>query len=191
VATDTVQCGGGVTGFVGSAVGGVYPPDGGASMRIIFLDIDGVLNCGDRWAELAPYMRGRRGSRLDPVAVRQVWDLIVQTGARVVISSAWRVQYTLAQLREMLGAAGFVDPERVIGVTPVAACRTASGLWLAVQRGDEIQQWLDGHPEVTQYVVLDDASDMGQSGVAARLVQTTWAGGLTEAHVQRAKAMLT
>lgn len=160
-------------------------------MNVIFLDIDGVLNCRDRWEWLRPYMPGRANSRLDPDAVRQVLLLARECKANIVISSTWRIQYTLPQLRSMLLDAGFLDVNRIIGVTPVGGTRTQSGLWMRVERGDEIQLWLKWHPEVRRYVVLDDANDMGTGNVGKRLVQTTWDRGLEPCHVEAAKAMLT
>lgn len=32
-----------------------------------------------------------------------------------------------------------------------------------VERGHEIQDWIDDHPEITHYVILDDDNDMLQS----------------------------
>lgn len=55
-------------------------------------------------------------------------------------------------------------------------------------RGAQIQSWLDDHPEVTHYVVLDDDADMGP--VLDRLVKTTWEYGLLDEHVDRAAGML-
>ena len=35
-----------------------------------------------------------------------------------------------------------------------------SRLGHGVARGSEIQQWLDGHPEVRDFVIIDDGNDM-------------------------------
>ena len=48
--------------------------------------------------------------------------------------------------------------------------------WGAVARGMEIQEWLDRHPEVTHYAIVDDNADMLPH---QWLFQTTFERGLT------------
>ena len=54
-------------------------------MRVIFLDVDGVLNCrhtrtrtSDGWCFVDDYL------------VRRLRELVVRSGARLVLSSTWR-----------------------------------------------------------------------------------------------------
>jgi hypothetical protein len=49
-------------------------------------------------------------------------------------------------------------PGEVIGITPNLTY--GRGFSDHTPRGVEIQQWLDEHPDVTNYVILDDDSDM-------------------------------
>ena len=49
-------------------------------------------------------------------------------------------------------------PGEVIDITPNLTY--GHGLTTHTPRGKEIQQWLDEHPEVTNYVIFDDDSDM-------------------------------
>jgi hypothetical protein len=55
-------------------------------------------------------------------------------------------------------------------------------------RGLEIQDWLDNHPGVTDFVILDDSSDMAH--LMPKLIQTDDATGLTQAHVAPALRLL-
>lgn len=127
-------------------------------MKILFLDIDGVLNsretlkCGTRSGSIMgidPYMR-------------ILLDRIVQaTDAKVVISSSWRlVPKWLQEIRDV----GI----EFISRTPYLESK---------KRGEEIQQWLDEHPEVENYAILDDDSDMlpGQ-----HFFKTSFEVGLTQ-----------
>lgn len=56
-------------------------------------------------------------------------------------------------------------------------------------RGDEIRSWLEKHPEVVSFVILDDDSDMCEF-TETNLVKTSYARGLREEHVIKAIEML-
>lgn len=46
-------------------------------------------------------------------------------------------------------------------------------------RGEEIQAWLDAHPDVTHYAILDDDTSMLPNQLP-NYFQTTWQNGITE-----------
>jgi len=131
--------------------------------KIIFLDFDGVLNSQlyfvKRHAEkLAGHNLGFAGD-LDPTAVGFLNELIEKTGAKVVVSSTWRIGMTAEDLQELLEKVGFKG--EVIGVTP----DLSSGSCL---RGNEILEWIKDNRAIVgadysdyrQYVIFDDDSDM-------------------------------
>lgn len=132
-------------------------------MKVLFLDIDGVCN------SLA-YAQ-RHGMNLwnvvDPAACRLVQQIIADTGCKVVLSSTWRLY---PDSREVVRkeVCEFID------VTP--NMQSTSQHYGITARGVEIKDWLDRHPEVERYAILDDNSDMlpGQP-----LFKTTFAEGLT------------
>ncbi len=72
--------------------------------KIIFLDFDGVLN-SQLW-----YIR-TKGNReiddLDTEAIGFLNTLIKNTGAKVVVSSTWRLNKTVDELQEILNRNGF------------------------------------------------------------------------------------
>jgi predicted dehydrogenase len=155
-------------------------------MRVIFLDFDGVLNSDSFFrANDGRYVPGA----LDPGAVARLTALVARTGAKVVIASTWRLDYTLERIREILAKHGFVG--EVIGVTPSIqrvdedeGCIVRHG-----PRGLEIQAWIDAQPEpVEAFVILDDQRDMEH--LLPRLVCTDFATGLLDAHVEDAFARL-
>ena len=87
---------------------------------------------------------------------------------KIVVSSTWRIGNTLETMREELRSSG-IDLNRVIGMTPVFRN-------LSRERGLEIQKWLDDHPEVSEFVIVDDDSDMLH--LMPKLVQTDTRLGL-------------
>ena len=59
-----------------------------------------------------------------------------------------------------------------------------SGVWRG-DRGKEIRAFLNEHPEITHYVIIDD-NDWGITNEHGdgRFVKTTWEGGMTFTHAQ-------
>lgn len=94
-------------------------------------------------------------------------ELIEETGAKVVISSTWRGDGA-AYMQQVLDFEGVVCD--VIGETGYSLKVLERGKydpidpqWLdydCILRGEQIEDWLLQHPEVKQYVILDDDSDM-------------------------------
>lgn len=111
-------------------------------MKVIFLDIDGVLN-------VIPQGRDEYGAIFHEHFVENLRELIEKTGAKIVISSTWRLS-GLSIMKEMWEKRDL--PGEVIDITPSLMRERGSTLC----RGDEIQLWLDEHPEVTNYVYIDD-----------------------------------
>jgi hypothetical protein len=139
-------------------------------MKVIFLDIDGVLNS----------RRYHPRRYFEPDLVARLNQITRATGAKIVISSARRRSHAYDELTQILRKAG-VEGD-VIGRTgydPRVCGR---------QRGDEIIEWLNLNPDVTRIVILDDRDDMRHIGPA--LVPTNPAIGLEDKHVHKAIAML-
>jgi len=149
-------------------------------MKIIFLDIDGVLNCAE-WAQ-KEYDKGNIHAlqeNFDTAAIVHLNTIIEQSGAKVVISSSWRLMYSLAHIETLLIKHGFKGV--ILGITPPRQSLTS-------RRGNEIQAWLASVPQVTKFVILDDDSDMLH--LLPFLVQTNWETGLQEYHIDRALNLL-
>lgn len=125
-------------------------------MKVIFLDIDGVLNVIGQGHD-------KYGQIFHNHFVENLARVIKATDAKIVISSTWRH----SGLDEMLSM--WKDrnlPGEVIGITPTAQVLVYLGLFDNVDeivRGNEIQFWLDKTQVVTQYVILDDDEDMLES----------------------------
>lgn len=133
-------------------------------MKIIFLDIDGVLN-SRLYAEKHINEPNEADSKvqypmseIDPVSVSLLNKLIEDTGAEIVVSSTWRLNRTVEQLQSILESRGFKG--KIIGFTP-SLHRSEP----AMLRGNEIYKWIEDNipydeREKLKYVILDDDSDM-------------------------------
>ena len=108
--------------------------------KVIFLDIDGVLN-------LCRQERDQYGSLFHPYYERNLRMIIDQTAAKIVISSTWRMS-GLEIMQEMWKERNL--PSEVIDITPSIhnSCR-----------GEEINYWLKNN-KVDAYCIIDDDSDM-------------------------------
>ncbi|MEG1009216.1 MAG: HAD domain-containing protein [Clostridia bacterium] len=135
-------------------------------MKVIFLDIDGVLNTNDYISALYTkhlyksnhdktafndtLYRDKYGYLFDPRTVTHLESICYKTGAKIVISSTWR----LSGLKTMQNM--FRDRKIEAEVIDITHCHVDR------IRGKEIQQWLDNN-EIESYCILDDDSDMLQS----------------------------
>jgi hypothetical protein len=106
-------------------------------MKVIFTDIDGVLNCKRTPnPRKFPYI-------VDPTLLQRLEQLLQRTGAQVVLTSTWR--YDPAGLfAARHGGIPFIDVVPDMPHQP---------------RRDEILGWLKDHPEVDRFAVLDDDDD--------------------------------
>jgi hypothetical protein len=106
-------------------------------MKVIFLDIDGVLNCHKTPnPRKFPYV-------VDKKLLARLKKLVSRTGAKVVLSSSWRCDPVGLFAAKHWGIP-FID---------VCPDRPRS------PRRREIISWLADHPKVTRFVVIDDEDD--------------------------------
>lgn len=116
--------------------------------KIIFLDIDGVLN-----TPLYMIQSKERGRALNPVAIHSLNCLIEATGADVVLSSTWRYNSTPEDMTQTLQEKGFKYTIRSFTPRTDRDCR-----------GTEIRMWIDARCPYKlnfhEYIILDDDSDM-------------------------------
>lgn len=146
-------------------------------MKVLFLDVDGVLNSADWFRQMDPTAHGI-ALELDPKAVRRIQRVIEQTGAKIVLSSTWRKHpFCVAAIE----AAGLP----IYDHTPDLSLQDRN-----TPRAHEIRLWLATHPEVEAFAIVDDDSDAGQ-GLEARFVRTRWKHGLYGKHEKALLALLT
>jgi hypothetical protein len=151
-------------------------------LKIIFLDIDGVLNSSEtiRHNHESGLLKGDYDLPQKQF-VDRVNRIIIEATAKVVISSSWRYQ-GFDRVSKTLYSCGLL-PDSIIGMTPLL-----SG---DILRGQEIQEWLsvaDKEYDIERIVILDDDSDMGD--LMLWLVQTSFQTGILDQHVSTAILML-
>lgn len=124
-------------------------------MKIIFLDIDGVLNNELFYNEEE---HEKKQHDIDERNLKLLNELIQETGAKVVITSTWRLGKTEKELQNILEQFGFTG--EIIGTT--------KHYGKPCLRRNEILEWIETHEELigqcrnqfTEYVIFDDDSDM-------------------------------
>lgn len=111
----------------------------------------------------------------EPELVYRLNLLVDRTSAEIVLSSSWRHSPTW---REELKASGVVKP--LLDRTPRYSDHKKYGIeHNELCRGHNIQDWLDEHPEVKTYAIIDDSADMLPSQMG-NFFKTDTAHGLTQ-----------
>lgn len=140
-------------------------------MKVLFLDVDGVLNSLKTWAlygDSSPLAKDQKFN-LDPTALRFI-QLLHAQGVEIVISSTWRLHKNLGDFKDVLG----------FSVKGKTGREVSSGS----VRGNEIDLWLKNHPEVEQYCIVDDDSDMLEEQLPY-FVKTNYRDGLQFDHMEK------
>lgn len=140
-------------------------------MRVVFLDIDGVL---------LPFSHARKtGNPRSPFAeaVALYSAFVVAHGVVTVISSSWRRDDDTASALKNAGFTGTLHRD----------WRTT--LRSFDSRGAEIAEWLARHAEVDAWAILDDDSDM-LPDQAGRHVQPQTETGLLPDHLEALERIL-
>ncbi len=119
-------------------------------MKLLFLDIDGVLN--NRSFLSAMFLgqnRDEQINHLDPAAIEHLNRIVDETSCLVVLSSAWRM-FGLGQVQRWLRARGY--RHRLMHQTPMKI----SGI-----RGHEIDLYLKNLSDQPEsFCILDDSRDI-------------------------------
>ena len=130
-------------------------------MKVLFLDIDGVLNKrsdGEVITETDSIYTVNR------VLLEHLHKIVEDTNCKIVLSSTWRIFKDGIEFLEEYGQLEIFDVTK----------RIHNG-----RRGEEIQVYLDEHPDVESYAIVDDDSDMLDSQLR-NFFQTDPLHGLTE-----------
>ncbi len=162
--------------------------------KVIFLDIDGVLNTKWWYTQMdrnSP--RDQYGYAFDPKAVANLKRIVEETGAGIVISSSWK-SFGFSELEEMWTDRGL--PGKLIGVTPNSVSdellleADIDSIELFHIRGEEIKEWLTKHGKnVSNYAIIDDMDNMLPEQ-QSHFVQTNPEFGITEEDAEKAIAII-
>lgn len=152
--------------------------------RLLFLDVDGVLNGYTR-----SYGKPKTGPRshwdlLEPDCIALLKSVIEATGCRVVLSSTWR--------KDKRAPAMFAQrfKIRISGVTGTAT-ETIGNTTYHSCRGREILNYLDEFGQVESYAVIDDEmADIEDLIPADRIAHVKDHDGMLPEHAARLIAIL-
>ena len=150
-------------------------------MKVIFVDADGCM-IDDGWADRCFAEEGYDPYDYDefnPRSLRLLARLKEETEAEVVFSSSWRFdELSFINAKVQFEEVGI----QLYGYTTLD--------WHTGQtRSDEIALFLTQHPEIENYVILDDA-DITNEILRAHWVKTTFKEGFTREMFLRAKEIL-
>ena len=162
--------------------------------KIIFLDIDGVLNTKWWYTQMERNIpQDQYGYAFDPKAVANLKRIVEETGADIVISSSWK-SFGFSELEEMWTDRGL--PGKLIGVTPNSVSdellleADIDSIELFHIRGEEIKEWLIRHGKhVNSYAIIDDMDNMLPEQ-QSHFVHTNPVVGITEEDAEKAIAII-
>jgi len=152
-------------------------------IKLIFLDIDGVLDTY------------KTRYQLDPELMKRLGFLLETTGAKIVVSSSWRAMDVAGTIEFMtdpdnpsVGSHPFPYTDKIIGVTPILFSIIDGDIDRPATRGEEIAAYLKANP-CDKYVILDDDRDMLPEQWE-HFVPVNDEFGLTDENVQKAVTIL-
>ena len=131
-------------------------------MKVIFLDIDGVVNTLMIYKNNNDKLNLKKGNDGYFYDICSHYDLRVSNtqaivwldkichdfNLSIVISSTWRYDYE--DTCKSLYNSGLSEDIKILGATKI----------MHKARGIEIQDFLDSHPFIDDFIILDDDSDM-------------------------------
>lgn len=144
---------------------------------VIFLDIDGVLaipGSGITWHGLVG---------ISDEMVERLRQIVLDTGARIVLSSTWKLGFMGKSLTR--DAVYLKDKLAEHGLEIDDIVRELSD-----ERGIEIQKYLRRHPEITHFVIIDDDSFDIEPYFPQNFVHTATFKGLSPENVCEAIRIL-
>jgi len=146
------------------------------SRKVIFLDVDGVLNNSDTKGEWDPYVK------IDDKLVGRLATIVQATNAELYLVSDWKREWYKANKAIQDTYADFLDFKLAqfgLKITDKVAGES-------YDRGKNINEFLGNH-DVAAYVILDDDDyDYYECGHGANYVPIYGAVGLTDEDVKTA-----
>lgn len=161
--------------------------------KVVFLDIDGVLN-SNFWNE-SHQREISDGTLIDESKIKLLCKLVKRTDAGIILHSGWKYWFgsdlkplrkEAENLRSLLEKEGLT----IAGVTPDHATEEIKKTKkFSLVKADEILAWLKQHEEIDRWVVLDDL-DLHNAEIAKHQIKTDQTIGLTMEDVEKAEMIL-
>ena len=141
---------------------------------VIFLDIDGVLNRD----ETPNRIGGRRG--IEGSLVWKLREIVLFLNADIVLSSSWKNFWDKSLINDGVDNWRGRSPKRYgrylnlrLGKYGLKISDKTDDFCQWTNRPEEIRDYIDRHPEIDRYVILDD-EDFSWEELADHVVKTQW-----------------
>ena len=157
-------------------------------MKVVFLDVDGVINS-------LQFCEKNKDEMIDRQGVALLKKLIEQTGAVIVMSSGWRLWFG-DNMEPQMGDSQYLyniliefgielyDKTPDFSTEDIRTKRTFSHV-----KAKEISEWLKDKKNIESFIVLDDL-DLKNEQINAHLVRIDGKIGITNDDVECAIKML-
>ena len=153
-------------------------------MKIIFLDIDGVLNCQSSKTRCGGFIG------IDDRKAKILKVIVEKTGAKIVLCSSWKTGWERVDKECQDNMATYMDKKLRKQKLFILDKTDDNG----EDRGHGICNWISNH-NVEQWVVLDDEifPDYEEMNIFSHLVKSSFYddnGGLQDEHIDIAVKLL-
>lgn len=154
--------------------------------RVVFLDVDGVLNCRETKERV-----GGHGLSIgvEERKVEILASIVKRTGAIIVLTSSWKHGWEKDKTRQKNRYADYLDEELAKKGLTIEDKTAPDGS----ARGRGIVEWMSER-NIESFAILDDELfDYEEEGLLNRVVKTTFYGsdgGLREDHEEKAVRLL-
>ena len=166
-------------------------------MKVIFLDIDGVLNTSETFIEQSKNykQKGTYNVEIDEFRVEYLKQIIEKTDAKIVLSSSWRYFFIKENDIVLPKTQKGLDLYKLLKKYNIEIYDITTKQHM--KREEQINLWLRNH-DVESFVVIDDCSYDLQSFIGKELIKTSFTKdaemlidmddciGLCEEHVSQA-----
>lgn len=157
-------------------------------MKLIFLDIDGVLNTRDTFIKVyySNKFKDIKDIQIEDSALESLKKIVEETGAKIILTSSWRSYFDddLKPITE--------EGEKLIGKFKTYSLYIHDMVeGPSCDRGQEINNYIMNN-DVKSFVIIDDEYfDYEKQGIIDHLVQTSFmTASLNMDHANKAIKML-
>jgi hypothetical protein len=158
-------------------------------MKILFLDVDGVLN-SNLWND-SHEVEISKGQLIDENAVELLAKIIKETEAKLVMHSGWRfwmdnhLKPINPQAEYLIRLFDKYELE-IFDITPdFSTDKVRQKKKFSLVKAKEILAWLEQHDNIDKYIVLEDL-DLHNNIIGQQQIQTNNLVGLTKEDVSNA-----
>ena len=143
-------------------------------MKVIFLDIDGVLNTSQTFINRYKkyYETGVYDLEIDIFRLEYLKEIIDRTNAKIVLSSSWRLFFEVNNNKVIPRTKKGLSLYELLNKYDIEIYDiTTKNNYL--KREEQIDLWLNEHDSVDSFVIIDDESSHLQRFINNGLIKTS------------------